>query len=86
MDATTEAVNSWPPRPVDEVFPEVLDSLGVAQLLGFDRRRKTPDQGRRSVLGLVAKGMPTMGRVGSAHLFDKSAVLGWLATRGQNEV
>ena len=75
--------NGWPARPVGEVFPELLDSVCVAQLLLYDRRGKTPEQGRRNVRKLVKEaGLPTLGRIGSTLMFRKMAVLEWLGGRG----
>ena len=88
MDATDEAnntANGWPDRPIGEVFPEILDTIQTAQLLGFDKRGKSPEHARRSVLGLVKRGMPTLGRVGSTKLYSKAAVVDWLAQRGDAE-
>ena len=79
----TEALtNEWPARPPGEVFPELLDTLLVGQLLLYDRRGMTLEQGRRNVRKLVKDaGLPTLGRVGSTLLYRKDAVLAWLAGR-----
>jgi hypothetical protein len=76
----------WPPRPVGEVFPELLDTLLVAQLLLYDRRGMTPEQARRNVRKLVKEArLPTLGRIGSTLMYRKDAVIGWLADRGAEE-
>ena len=76
------ALCTWPPRPVGEVFPELLDTLLVAQLLLYDRRGMTPEQARRNVRKLVKEsGLPTFGRIGSALMYHKSDVIEWLADR-----
>ena len=75
--------DAWPPRPQNEVFPELMDTLLVAQLLLYDRRRMTPEQARRNVRKLVKEsGLPTLGRIGSTLMYNKAAVLDWLASRG----
>ena len=75
-------VGSWPPRPANEVFPELLDTLLVAQLLLYDRRGMTPDQARRNVRKLVKEArLPTLGRIGSALLYRRADVIDWLAER-----
>ena len=77
------SVNGWPDRPVGEVFPELLDSICVAQLLLYDRRGQTPEQGRRNVRELVkTAGLPTYGRFGKAIMFHKSAILEWIRAQG----
>ena len=79
-------ISTWPPRPVGEVFPELLDTLLVAQLLLYDRRGMTPEQARRNVRKLVKEGgLPTLGRIGSTLMYRKDAVIGWLADRGAEE-
>ena len=71
---------------MDEVFPEIMDTLLVAQLFLYDRRGMTPDQARRNVRRLVAEaGLPTHGRIGSSLMFEKSNVLAWLAQRGSTQ-
>ena len=73
----------WPPRPNGEVFPELLDTLLVAQLLLYDRRGTTPNLARRNVRNLVKEaGLPTLGRIGSTLMYRKADVIGWLADRG----
>ncbi|UCC31251.1 MAG: hypothetical protein JSU86_03035 [Phycisphaerales bacterium] len=80
----TVGADEWPARPASEVFPELLDSMLVAQLLLYDRRPGvTPEQARRSIRGLVKKaGLPTLGRIGSGLLFRRDAVIAWLENRG----
>lgn len=76
-------MNDWPPRPKDETFPPLLDTVLVAQLLLYDRRGMTVDQARRNVRKLVHSArLPTMGRVGSTLLFRRDGVLAWLEGRG----
>ncbi len=71
--------SAWPPRPAEERFPPVLDTLLVGQLLLHDRQGMTPQQSRRNVRLLVKrKGLPTMQRVGRGLLFSMSSVLAWL--------
>ncbi|MCP4251018.1 MAG: hypothetical protein GY778_28605 [bacterium] len=78
---TTETPD-WPPRPKGEVFPELLDTLLVAQLLLYDRRGMTPDQARRNVRKLVKEsGLPTLGRIGSTLMYHKTAVIEWVGSR-----
>ena len=75
--------SGWPPRPVNEVFPDVLDTMLVAQYLLYDRRGMTTEQARRNVRKLVKDaGLPTLGRIGSTLMYRKDAVLGWLEGRG----
>ena len=78
----TQSTNEWPPRPRGEVFPELLDTILVAQLLLYDRRKFTPVKARRNVLKLVKEaGLPTLGRIGSTLMYRKETVIGWLASR-----
>ena len=73
--------DKWPKRPEGEVFPEVLTTIEVAQLLRFDATAaRTPEQAARSVRSLVkGKGLPACGKVGRGYLFRKSVVLAWLS-------
>lgn len=73
----------WPPRPVNEVFPDLLDTTLVVQLLLYDRDC-TPEQGRRNVRELVKHAdLPTLGRrIGSRLMFRKDAVMSWIAGAG----
>ncbi|UCC31428.1 MAG: hypothetical protein JSU86_03960 [Phycisphaerales bacterium] len=82
-DATNSKIaRGWPPGPPGGVFPEVLGTLLVAQLLLYDRCGMTPEQGQRNVRKLVMDaGLPTLGRIGSALLYSKKAVIEWLAGR-----
>ena len=81
MSKATSAM--WPPRPTGEVFPELLDTLLVAQLLLYDRRGMTPEQARRNVRKLIKEaGLPTLGRIGSTLMYRKADVIRWLADRG----
>ena len=74
--------SNWPPRPDGEVFPELLDTTLVAQLLLYDRAGRTMQQASRSVRSLVRdNGLPTMGKVGGKHIFSKAAVTDWLSNR-----
>lgn len=75
--------SKWPPRPPGEVFPEVMTTVDLAQLLRYDGRDgMTPEKGTRMVRLLIRdKGLPTLGRVGRTLLFRKSEVIGWLDTR-----
>ena len=80
MSATT--TTEWPARPEGEVFPELLDTLLVAQLLLYDRRGKNVEQARRNVLGLVkSQGLPSLGRIGSTFMYRKTDVIDWLACK-----
>ncbi len=82
-DLETEP-QSWPPRPVGEVFPDLLDSVLVAQLLLYDRRGLSLEKARRNVRGLVKNaGLPVVGKIGQALMFRKGDVLRWLSERGQ---
>ena len=76
----------WPPRPEGEVFPEVMATQDVAMLLRYDAREgMTREKGARMVRLLVRdRGLPTLGRVGRALLFRKSAVMKWLEGRGNS--
>ena len=75
----TRADDDWPLRPAGEVCPPVLDSALVAQLLCYDLRGCTLEQGRRNVRNLVKAGrIPVMGRVGSSMLFERDRVIGAL--------
>ena len=79
--------NKWPPRPAGEVFPDLLDTLHVAQLLLYDRRGMTPEQGRRNVRKLRKEsGLPSLGRIGSTLMYQKAAVMKWLASRNNLDV
>ena len=72
----------WPPRPAGEVFPELCDTVLVAQMLLYDRRGMTPDQARRNVRKLVKDaGLPTLGRIGSTLLYNKVDVITWVGNR-----
>ena len=74
--------SKWPPRPDSGIFSEVLDTLLVAQLLLYDVRGMTPEQGRRDVRKLVKEtGLPVLGKIGSTLMFSKAAVLDWLGGR-----
>lgn len=76
-------VSIWPLRPAGEVFPELLDTILVAQLLLYDRRGMTPEQARRNVRKLVKEArLPTLGRIGSTLMYRKVDVIEWLGTRG----
>ena len=71
--------SGWPGRPANEIFPELMDTTLVAQMLLYDLRGKTPEQGRRNVRKLVHEyGLPTLGRMGSSLYFDREAVKAWL--------
>ncbi len=84
--AHTQQANEWPPRPAGEVFPELLDTLLVAQLVLYDRRGMTPEQARRNVRGLVKNaGLPVLGKVGSALMYRKVDVIEWPAGRDVDE-
>ncbi len=73
---------TWSPRPVAEIFPELLDTLLVAQLLLYDRRGMTPEQARRNVRKLVKEaGLPTLGRIGSTLMYRRADVIEWLTDR-----
>ena len=80
-ETKTTLTNGWPPRPPGEQFPPLLDTLLVGQLLLCDHRNQTPEQGRRTVRGLVKQGLPKLGRVGASLLFNRDAVLAWLGDR-----
>ena len=80
-DVTVTDTKGWPPRPAGEVFPELLDTILVAQLLLYDRRGMTTEQARRNVRNLRESGLPTLGRIGSTLMFRKDAVINWLASR-----
>ena len=82
-ETPTTTRDQWPGRPANEIFPELLDTVLVGQLLLYDRRGMTPEQGRRNVRKLVkVAGLPSLGRVGSTLLYRKEAVFEWLASRG----
>ena len=84
MDVIKSEKENWPPRPANEVFPEVMDTLLVAQMLLYDRRGMTTDQARRCVRKLVKEcGLPVLGRIGSCLMFKRDLVLRWLCERGQ---
>ncbi len=73
---TTE--KDWPPRPPGEVFPPVLTTVVVAQLLAYDLAGCTVAQGIRNVRILVRdKGMPTLPALTNGHRFDRDRVLEW---------
>ena len=78
-----ETTQEWPPRPTGEMFPPLLDTVLVGQLLLYDRRPgMTVEQTRRNVRKLVhGSGLPTLGRIGSTLMFDRDAVLIWLGSR-----
>ncbi len=77
-------VSTWPRRPENEVFPELLDTILVAQLLLYDRRGMTPEQARRNVRKLVKEGgLPTLGRIGSTLIYRRATVVEWLANRSR---
>ena len=83
-DVTVIDTKGWPPRPAGEVFPELLDTILVAQLFLYDRRGMTNEQARRNVRNLVREsGLPTLGRIGSTLMFRKEAVIDWLVSRQQ---
>ena len=72
----------WPPRPANEVFPPLLDTLLVAQLFPYDRLGMAIEQARRNIRKLVREsGLPTLGRIGSMLMFRQTAVIEWLAHR-----
>lgn len=82
MTEATIETQDWPPRPENEAFPPVLDTVLVGQLLLYDRRGNTLNQARRNVRRLVAEcGLPTLGRVGNGLLFDRDAVIDWIRNR-----
>lgn len=82
MSETDIQTSHWPPRPANEVFPDLLDTVLVAQLLLYDHRGHTVEQGRRAVRKLVKDaGLPTLGRIGSTLMLNKTAILTWLANR-----
>ena len=86
-NTSTAELSQWPPRPDNETFPPLLDTILVAQLLLYDRRGMTIEQARRNIRKLVREsGLPTLGRIGSSLLFQQSDVIGWLATRGAVDV
>ena len=74
----------WPPRPVNEIFPDLLDTILVAQLLLYDRRGMTTEQARRNVRKLVKEaGLPALGRIGSTLMYRRDDVVKWLASKGR---
>ena len=82
MDVIKSEKENWPPRPANEVFPEVMDTLLVAQMLVYDKRGMTAEQARRCVRKLVKEcGLPTLGRIGSTLMYSKDDVLRWLRER-----
>ncbi len=85
MDDVRPNAESWPPRPANEVFPDLCDTVLVAQMFLYDRRGMTPEQGRRNVRKLVKEaGLPTLGRIGSTLMFHRENVLRWLSERRPN--
>ena len=75
-------LTEWPKRPPGEVFPELLTTLDVAQLLRFDRPGTTPANGMRTVRLLIRdKGLPTLGMLGNGHRFRRDDVLAWAQRR-----
>ena len=83
MSEPTATTDGWPPRPAGEVFPELLDTILVGQLLLYDRRGMTQEQARRNVRRLVKEaGLPTLGRIGSSLMFRPGDVVAWLESRG----
>lgn len=84
MDVIKSEKENWPPRPANEVFPEVMDTLLVAQMLLYDRRGMTTEQARRNVRKLVKEcGLPTLGRIGSSLMFQRAALVRWLSERAR---
>ncbi len=78
--------NTWPTRPPDECFPELMDGTTVAQFLGLDLRGMTPENGRRTVRTLARdQGLPRLRKVGKNWLHSKQAVWEWLRN-GAGEV
>ena len=80
--SSVDGMTLWPPRPDGEVFPPLLDTVLVAQLLLYDRRGMSVEQARRNIRKLAREsGLPTLGRIGSTLMFRKDGVIEWLATR-----
>ena len=77
-------VGHWPSRPQNELFPPLLDTVLVAQLLLYDRRGVTVQNARRDVRRLAKEnGLPKIGKIGSTLMFKRDDVLAWIEKRGE---
>ena len=73
----------WPPLPPSGVFPEVLTTVEVAQLLRYDAEGMSVERAQRNVQWLVRnRGLPVLAKIGQKYLFRKADVMAWLAGRG----
>ena len=82
----TVSVSDWPPLPRDGVFPELLTTVEVAQLLRYDAGGKSIERAQRDVQWLVRnRGLPVFTKLGQKYLYRKADVLAWLAGRGRDQ-
>ena len=78
----TVSVSDWPPLPPGGVFPEVLTTIEVAQLLRYDADGMILERAKRNVQWLVRnRGLPVLAKVGQRYLYRKVDILAWLAHR-----
>ena len=79
------ANSGWPPLPENGAFPEVLNTVEVAQLLRYDAEGVSVDRGKRNVQWLVRnRRLPVLAKLGQKYLYSKSAVLAWLTRLGND--
>ena len=77
----TDTKDGWPPRPA--VFPEVLTTVEIAQLLRLDETCRTPEMGARMIRKMVKQdGLPKLRRLGRGLRFAKTAVMAWARQTG----
>jgi hypothetical protein len=76
----TVSVSEWPPLPAGGVFPEVLNTVEVAQLFRYDAEGMSVERGKQNVRWFVRnRGLPVLAKVGQRYLYRKPDVLAWAA-------
>lgn len=73
-----QSLDQWPPRP--DVFPELMDSVTLAQFLAYDLRGTTIESARRDIRSKIKNdGLPTLSKkIGGSYLFKRVDVMDWL--------
>jgi hypothetical protein len=78
----TTSIAVWPALPLGGVFPELLTSVEVAQLLRYDADGTSVERAKRNVQWLVRnRGLPIFSKLGQKYIFRKTDVLSWLGNR-----
>ena len=79
------STSGWPPLPANGVFPELLTTVEVAQLLRDDADGMSVERARRNVQWLTRnRKLPVLSKLGQKYLYRKADVLTWLVGRGRD--